>query len=192
MIDKIISYLNQRLEEIPELRKKSSSLNNPEFDYWIQNVITACGRISEGHKKKAEAITFYPMITFGGDNSRSENTSYHTGLNTTESFIKSVIEELNVWGSPNDTGKDAEEKTKATPHMNIYLTMSQSQSQQIIQSINLDDYDDETRKKVELLFQELQKKDKNKKNIAEIIKWLADKGIDVLISILLNQAGATK
>ena len=191
MTDKIVDYLSQKLEQIPELRQKKSSLNNPEFDQWIQNVVTVCGRISEDHKKQAKAFNFYPMITFGGDNSRSESSSYQSGLDSIESFIKSVIEELTIWGSPSSQSESTN-KVQPTQHTNIYLTISQSQSQQIIQSINLDDYDDDTKQKVELLFQELQKKNKNKQVIAETIKWLADKGVDVLIAILLSQVGATK
>ena len=73
----------------------------------------------------------------------------------------------------------------------LHLNLSQQQVQQIIQTINLDAYDDETKEKVNELFDELKKQEKNKSKISNIVKWLADKSVDALIAILLAQANLT-
>ncbi len=186
MTDKVLGYLKQKLENIPELRAKNSALDNPEFDKWIQDVITACGRISKEHKTRAENLSFSPFVLSGGDDDRSYwQSSYQSGLNYAESFIKSIIEELETWGAPGDISQ-SQIRNKAVSTI-INLTISQQQSQQIIQSINLSDYNSEIKEKVTELLDELEKTNKDKTKIKDTVKWLADKSVDVLIAILLNQ-----
>lgn len=184
--DKLIQFFNSKLNNITELRK-ISDYRDPTFTTWWNTIISTCERMGQSYKQKVDRIHFYPGILVGGaDNSARYAKAYHRGLDDAESFIKSIIEELETWGMSNDeSARVSSNKSSSTI---INLTISQQQSQEIIQSINLDDYDDETKSKVNELLDELKKKDKNKVKITNAIKWLADKSVDVLITIILNQA----
>lgn len=109
------------------------------------------------------------------------------GINSTIAYLNSQIEDIREWGLP-------EEKTKVMSGresgMQISITQNQSQAQAAIFSgINLDKYDKETQRKAKELFEELEKPKKNKVKISDIIKYLADKAVDILISIMVSKGG---
>jgi hypothetical protein len=194
MEEKYYNYFESKLEVLPELRKYSSCTNNPAFDKWWGSIEAACEHMGDRYKQRADVISFFPGILLSGDNRASINERYQSGLNQAEAFIETLMEELQTWGL--DMGSSGSDRTSASNEdglrqdkaFNLFLTVSQQQAQQIIQTINLDNYDDETRQQVNVLFEELNKKSKDKNKIASIVKWLADKSVDALIAILLARA----
>lgn len=184
--DKLIQFFTTKLEKIPELK----NLNNKDstFTTWWNTITSTCERMGESYKKRADRIRFYPsVITMGGDNSAAYARSYQSGLNDAEAFIKSVIEELETWGYGGEGDKDNEAAKQSAPDSKVVLnlTISQQQAQQITQTINLSQYDPEVQQKVQELLDELKKESKDKPKIISVVKWLADKGVDALIAILL-------
>jgi len=190
MEEKYYNYFKTKLEKLPDLRKYASSIDNPEFEKWWGSIKATCERMGPSYIKRANRIHFFPMVLAGGDNSAAISSMYQSGLNQAGAFLESLMEELQTWGL--DTLlKNNQPSSNDADKFNLYLTISQQQAQQIIQTINLDDYDEEVRERVQDLFAELKKKDKDKSKIATIVKWLADKSVDALIAILLAKASLT-
>ncbi len=191
MEEKYYDYFKAKLVKLPELRKYQSSIDNPEFEKWWGSILATCERMGAKYKRRAEAIHFYPQVFAGGDDDRAYiNERYQSGLNQAGAFLETLMEELQTWGL-DDGHKDSSSRQDQDKAFNLYVTVSQQQAQQIIQTINLDDYDDETKQQVTELLAELNKKNKDKVKISNIIKWLADKSIDALIAILLAKANLT-
>jgi len=196
MEEKYYNYLKSKLETLPELRQYRSSIDNPSFDKWWDSIEATCERMGSKYKKRADRINFFPGVLTSGDDSVWINQSYQSGLNQAEAFLETLMEELQTWGLDKENPSDREysgngslrQKNEA---FNLFVTVSQQQAQQISQTINLDNYDEKTKQQVDNLFQELNKKTKDKGKIASIVKWLADKSIDALIAVLLAQAKLT-
>lgn len=196
MEEKYYNYFKSKLEALPELRKSKSCLDNPVFDKWWGSIKATCERMGDKYKKRADQIDFFPSVLTDGDNSIWINKRYQSGLNEAEAFVETLMEELQTWGldtsTPNSHHASSKESNlQGDKAFNLFVTVSQQQAQQIIQTINLDDYDEETKRQVNNLFQELNKEFKDKGKIAAIVKWLADKSIDALIAILLARANLT-
>ncbi|HEX6462505.1 MAG TPA: hypothetical protein VFZ58_04545 [Candidatus Saccharimonadales bacterium] len=196
MEEKYYNYFKLKLDVLPELRKSKSCLDNPAFDKWWGSIEVTCERMGDKYKKRADRIDFFPSVLTDGDDSIWINKRYQSGLNEAEAFIETLMEELQTWGL--DTGIPNSQHAslkESLPHQdkafNLFVTVSQQQAQQIIQTINLDDYDEGTKRQVNDLFQELNKESKDKGKIASIVKWLADKSVDALIAILLAKANLT-
>lgn len=195
MEEKYYNYFKQKLNLLPELRKGRSSLYNPTFEKWWLSITATCERMGSKYKKRADNINFFPNVLTSGDDSEWINKTYQSGLNQAEAFIETLMEELQTWGLDNSgDGKNISQVNgddKRFP-INLNVTVSQQQAQQIIQTINLDNYDDETKEKIEQLFSELGKHTKNKSKISNIVKWLADKSVDALIALLIAKLNLPK
>lgn len=192
MEEKYYNYFKSKLAKLPELRQYSSSLDNPDFEKWWNSILATCERMGEKYKQRAEKIHFFPQILGSTDDDFYIRKRYQSGLNQAGAFIETLMEELQTWGlDDNSAHTSSSIRSDQDKSFNLYLTVSQQQAQQIVQTINLDEYDDDTRQKVNDLLAELNKKDKNKSRIANIIKWLADKSVDALIAVLLAKANLT-
>jgi hypothetical protein len=184
--EKLIQFFTVKLEKITELR----SLNNKDstFTTWWNTITSTCERMGESYKKRANRVRFYPIVvTMGGDNNVAYARSYQSGLDSAEALIKSIIEELETWGyeGEQNEGNKSAKQSRHEDRVILNLTISQQQAQQITQSINLSQYAPEVQQKVQELLDELKKESKDKPKIINIAKWLADKGADALIAILL-------
>ena len=191
MEEKFYNYFKLKLGAISDLMKYQSSINNPAFEKWWGSITATCERMGPRYKQRADRINFFPSVLTSGDDSEWINQTYTSGLNQAEAFIETLMEELQTWGLDDSNNKKFTEKNKTNVEQspyNLYVTVNQQQAQQIIQTINLDKYDNETKEKVELLFSELSKLNKNKSKISNIVKWLANKSIDALIAILIAKA----
>lgn len=188
--EKLIDFFNSKLKQLPELRK-FNDYREPTFTTWWNTVKSTCERMGDSYKQKADRVRFSPGMTIGGqDNSARYARAYHQGLDNSEAFIKSLIEELETWGY--DSGSTNESSVKPLQDKVILnFTISQQQVQQITQTINLSQYDHEVQEKVQELLDELKKETKDKPKIVNIVKWLADKGTDALIAVLLAAAHLT-
>lgn len=188
--EKLIQFFKTKLEQLPDLRKLSD-YRDPTFTTWWNTVKSTCERMGDSYKQRAERIRFAPGMTIGGqDNSARYARSYQSGLNDAEALIKALVEELETWGY--ESGKAGEgSKISAHDKVVLNLTISQQQVQQITQTINLSQYDVEVQAKVQELLEELKKETKDKQKIVNIVKWLADKGTDALIAVLLAAAHLT-
>lgn len=91
---------------------------------------------------------------------------------------------METWGYGGETAS-VSKSPKVGEKVILNLTISQHQIQQITQNINLSQYDAEVQEKVHELLEELKKQAKDKPKIINTVKWLADKGADALIAILL-------
>jgi len=191
--DTLIDFFSNKLEKVPEL-ERLVTYKDPEFTAWWNTIKATCERMGQSYKDRALKIHFYPGMTImGADNSAAYANAYRRGLKDSVALIQSLIEELQTWGfegvqpSPKPEQKTANNDGKFV----LNLTVSQQQIQEITQNINLTQYDPEVQLKVEELLAELKKPTKNKSKIIDSVKWLADKGSDALIAILLASANLT-
>lgn len=194
MEDRYIDYFTNKLKDLPELRKGSSSVDNPAFEKWWGSIKATCERMGDTYLQRARKIRFFPSVLGGSRDDYYISQSYQAGLRQAEAFIETLIEELQTWGlndSLNTQSHASGQRSSQAPTYNLHVNLSQQQVQQIIQTINLDAYDEETKEKVTELFDELKKQEKDKSKISNIVKWLADKSVDALIAILLAQANLT-
>lgn len=193
MEERYFNYFQEKLKKLPELRQHGSCLDNPSFDKWWGSIELTCEHMGDRYKQRADRISFFPGVLTDGDDSAWINRSYQSGLNQAEAFLETLMEELQTWGL--DGGAPVNSPpSKGVTHgkeFNLFVTVSQQQAQQIIQTINLDDYDEQTKQKVNDLFEELRKENKDKNKISSVVKWLADKSVDALIAILLAKANFT-
>lgn len=188
--EKLIDFFNKKLEVLPELRNLQS-FRDPTFESWWNTVKSTCERMGEGYLKRANAVRFFPGVVIGGrDNSAAYSRAYQSGLDSAEAFIRSIVEELEMWGFGGSEEASRVQTPKSEPVV-LNLTISQHQAQQITQTINLSQYDEEVQAKVQELLNELKSQKKDKKKITGIVKWLADKGVDALIAILLASTNLT-
>lgn len=190
--DTLITFFNSKLDKLPELRKLATDEDQAFTEWW--NTITATyERMGDSYKNKADSINFSSSVVIRGeDNSASYAQAYQSGLNDAEAFIKSTIEELETWGFNGEPAHATSKKsTESDNRISLHLTITQQQVQQITQSINLAQYDEATQGKVEELLNELKKENKDKPKIISIVRWLADKGSDALIAILLAATNLT-
>lgn len=194
MEDRYIDYFTNKLKDLPELRKGSSSIDNPAFEKWWGSIKATCERMGDTYLQRARRIHFFPSVLGGSRDDYYISKQYQSGLNQAEAFIETLIEELQTWGlndSINVQPSARSAQSTQAPTYHLHVNLSQQQVQQIIQTINLDAYDEETKEKVTQLFDELKKQEKDKPKISSVVKWLADKNIDALIAILLAQANLT-
>lgn len=110
--------------------------------------------------------------------------NYVNSMQNMKELLVSFIEQLELF-TPSLSRNEKNEEKKQPIVQNFYIT--QSQAQQIENSINIEGQSAEVKEKVEELLNELKReKTKNKTKIGEIVKWLADRAIDVLIAILIK------
>lgn len=183
--DRVIEKMKQLVAQAQKLQNVKTS--SDDFKKWKTSVRAFLKRLGEDYLEEFEDIRFTPMAyTIGcGDGVFVE--ACREGINSTIAYLNSQIEDIREWGLP-------EEKTKVMSGrksgMQISITQNQSQAQAAIFSgINLDKYDKETQRKAKELFDELEKPHKNKLKISNIIKYLADKAVDVLITIMVSRSG---
>ena len=192
--DKLIQFFKKKLEDMPELRELRT-YKDPTFTTWWNTIKATCARMGESYLKNAEKIRLHPGMLIGGeDNSGRYYKAYQNGLNNVEAYIKSLVEELEMWGFNGVDASKGENIKKASDSdgkVVLNLTVSQQQIQEITQTINLSQYDQDVQEKVEELLAELKKPKKDKQKIVGAVKWLADKGADALIAILLASTHLT-
>lgn len=187
--EKLIQFFNTKLEQMPDL-KNLSDYRDIEFATWWNTITSTCERMGESYKQKAGRIRFSPgMVVGGADNSARYARAYQNGLTGAGAFIKSIIEELETWGYGPNEGSLKESKPDSKVVLN--LTISQQQAQQIGQTIQVEQYSEEIQKQVGALLDELRRPEKDKTKVISIVKWLADKGADALIAILLASVHLT-
>ncbi|MBM3210437.1 hypothetical protein FJZ39_03825 [Candidatus Saccharibacteria bacterium] len=187
--EKLIKFFNAKLEKISEIKNLNDS-DDPEFKAWWNTITSTCERMGESYKKRADQIRFYPSITFGDGDSRPYVRAFQSGVSSADAFVRSIIEELETWGYEPKTLTDSSQ-TLDRDKLILNLTISQQQVQQITQTINLSQYDADVQEKVQELLDELKKETKDKPKIVNLVKWLADKGTDALIAVLLAAAHLT-
>lgn len=192
--DKLIQFFKTKLEKIPEL-KEINNYDDPTFTAWWRTIQGTCERMGSSYAKKTQSVHFFPgVIVGGGDNSVAFSRAYQSGLVSAEALLNSLIEELETWGFngvPASGDGNAKKASPSDSKVILNLTVSQQQIQEITQTINLSQYDQDVQAKVEELLAELKKPAKDKKKIVNTVKWLADKGADALIAILLASTHLT-
>jgi hypothetical protein len=185
---KLINIFENKLKKVSELRGLGDA-SNPEFVTWWNTVTSTCERMGKSYKQKTDSITFTPsFISWDGDESAEFARAYERGLDQAVALIKSIIEVLETWGYEAETKSTHGVVKSSEGKITLNLAISQQQVQQISQTINLAQYDADVQEKVEELLGELKKENKDKARIVSIVKWLADKGVDALIAILLASA----
>lgn len=187
--EKLIEFFHAKLEKIPEI-KNLNDYDNPEFKTWWNTVKSTCERMGASYGRRAEQISFLPGIVFGGGDRGPYIRAFRRGVDSAEALIRSIIDELETWGYEQSTA-NASTQTSPQDKVILNLTISQQQVQQITQTINLSQYDADVQEKVQELLDELKKETKDKPKIVNIVKWLADKGTDALIAVLLAAAHLT-
>lgn len=184
-------YLKEKKDEIVNLR--STSYQDEPFLQWktsLDNVIFEEFGENSKEYKNFRSIQFH-ILAFRLPGRHLETpvdqNQFLDGLKKAEIFLCGLLEKINLYGiSDKKNNSDKVDKLISSDKnfvQNIYLT--QTQIQNISQKINLENLDQETKAKIEELFDELgNKTNQNKVKIGNIVKWLADRAIDVLIAIL--------
>lgn len=194
--DKVIEFLLKKKETINSL--KSLNPKDAGFSRWresLKNFIYKVFGDKSKEYKDFNRIQFVILrMRLAGTvpvSTTEDQETYSRGLNKAEIFIETLVENIKMFGIDNiDNTEDVPKQTtkpnrqvESSLIQNIYLT--QNQVQNISQTIDFDNLDSDIKIKVEELFNELKKQDgKDKNKIGLIIKWLADRAIDVLIAII--------
>ena len=179
--DKIVGFLKDKKDQIEEL--KALTADDKKFKAWYESLRAIAERMGETYVTRVNGWHFWrSVVSWGGeDDSAEKREAYLKGLDEAEAGLESMIEELELWGSPHVSDT---KKPKSGKDVTLNLTISQQQAQHLSSEIRLDQYDSATQAQVSELLSELQKKDKNKDKVKEIVKWLADKSVDALIALL--------
>jgi len=183
--EQLLQILKDKREKIDDLEKLK--YNSEEFTQWhdsVENILRKAFGDKSAEYTNFSKIHFLAMVLTmrGGDNSAEDQEAYISGLKKARSKLASIIEQIELFDYSNKTKSEKQNnKTGLIQHFHF----SQSQIQQIENKIDIQTLDPEVKKQLDLLFRELSKEEgKNKLKIGEIIKWLADKAIDVLIAII--------
>lgn len=157
--------------------------DDPEIDAWEnfteQLIIQAFGKPCINLNAYYSARHGGPIHFGMSENECQEN--YIRSRQGLKKLFEGFIDQLELL----DFSKNSNEPSTASHKtiQNIYIT--QSQAQQIENTLNIENQPAEVKEKVEELLGELKKKEtKNKNKVAETVKWLADRAIDVLIAII--------
>ena len=172
----IIEYLEEKLDAIDSLKDRDTS--DVEFKSWENSVKYIMRRLGKDYEMRMESIHFTPMaFIMGADNHEIFKDSYNSGLESARAVISSTIDEIKLLGiSPSECAAH-------TPSKDININVNQSVS---LVDANLGIYDDEVRRQVKNLQNELRKRTRDKNKIKKIIEWLLDKGTDALIAIIAS------
>lgn len=182
--DQKIAIIKEKLDMIPKMRELVNDA--PDFKKWHATVNNILVRLSKRHQLEFAQIHFTSMVSFGDSDDRIwDHRAFIRGLDDTEAILESVIEDLRLWDGIDENRSEQSKASKSDTTIN--LTISQQQSQQVINDIDLSQYDTEVQANVRELLDELKKKQKDRKRIQKILLWLSDKGVDALIAVLLSR-----
>ena len=184
MNDRLVEILNSHLTKIQELQ--SATYNSEEFAMWHTAVKLTLGQCNIEWKNEFLGIEFYPPYIIE-DSPAYTDSIYRNGLGRAQTLLAGCVTLLPAIELGNSS-QDAQSMVNGavTVTVNLNQTISQSQSQQIFNEIELERYDPEVQDKVKELFGELEKEEKNKPKIRSALLWLADKGADALMAIILH------
>ncbi len=190
--DKLTAFFAKKLEEIPRLRQLNGT-DDPAFNTWWNAIKATSERMGKEYVNRASGVNFWGSSVVVGDYSAAEEKQdYLQGLDQAQSFMEALIEELNLWGFKGQPQKSTASKNSAlNGNVVLNLTISQKQAQEITQTIHLSQYNQDVQDCVKQLLDELKRQDKDKNKIIGLVKWLADKGADALIAILLASTNLT-
>ena len=135
--------------------------------------------------KEFDDISFTPTIYVSGSGDGPFVRACNSGLDSAEAYIKATISDLELFGECKEEISLANQEQSKSQQNIVNISMAQQQN--ISQSIELSKCDEETRRKINELYTELESNNRNKEKIKDIIKWLADKSVDILIAILTQQ-----
>ncbi len=171
----IIEYLEEKLRAIDLLKDKDTS--DAEFKTWENSVKYIMGRLGKDYEERIASIHYAPMaFVIGADNGEIFKDSYNSGLESARAVISSQIDEIKLLGIPSIVQLEAFSN-------GININVNQNL---LLNNLDMSNYDYEVRAKVEDLYKELKKKDRDKSKIIKIVRWLLDKGADALIAIIAN------
>lgn len=185
--EKLINFFRGKISEIDDL--KNLSLNDAKFKKWHATILATCRRMDGDYASRFDEISYIPAAwTLDGDNSELFMYSYNDGLLNAKALLEAFVEELEIWGYSNGSEDIvATEKSSSTntqqPVVNFNISQNQTQSQSVSNPINLSMYNEEVQEKLKELAKEIRKPN-NSGKIAPIVRWLADKSIDALITLL--------
>lgn len=180
---KAIDLINKqaaKIDEIIELDYRDPKVNSWE-SFTEQLLVHSFGKPHDNLIKFSYTLNSGGPIIMGmSDREWQEN--YVKSMENMKELLLSFAEQLELFSPVLHLDRNSEEK-KQPIIQNFYIT--QSQAQRIENTINIEEQPTEVKERVEELLSELKKeKTKDKSKISEIIKWLADRSIDVLIAIL--------
>ncbi len=179
--EKLIDFFRGKISEVDDL--KTSSFNDEKFKKWHATILATCKRMGRDYALRFDDISYTPAIFFGDDDDNDLFArSYSNGLLDAKALLEAFVEELEIWGYDGDSGAGKLKVAKSQqPAVNV--NVSQNQSQSIPNPINLSMYNKETQEKLKELAEEIHKPN-NRSKVIPIVKWLADKSVDALITLL--------
>lgn len=182
--DKFIQIVDKKLQQAEDLY--SRSYESSEFKRWRATVkdliINAFGtnshQFGDFHRIVHIPRTVLPTSP------QEDHQAYIKGLDEDKALLLAMRESAEDYGIPSERSPENPSSTKTAGLVqNFYLT--QNQVQNVQNEIDIDNLDESVRDQLNQLFSELKKKDsKDTSKIADIVKWLADNAIQVLIAVL--------
>lgn len=181
--DSLITFFQKKIAEIDKLN--GLGLDNAGFQKWRAAILATCKRMGGDYASRFDEISYMPAVwTIDGDNSELFAYAYDKGLLSAKALLEAFVEELETWGYDGDSKAEKSKVAKSQqPAVNVNVSQNQTQSQSISTSINLSAYNEETQEKLKELAEEIRKPN-NRSKVTPIIKWLADKSADALITLL--------
>jgi hypothetical protein len=186
MNDRLVEILNLHLAKIQELQ--SATFNSEEFAMWHVAVKLTLSQCNIEWKNDFLGIEFYPPYIIE-DSPAYTDSIYRNGLVRAQALLAGCITLVPVLDlSSHSQHVSSADNRAVTVTVNLNQTISQTQSQKIFNEIELEQYDPEVQDKVKELFNELEKEEKDKPKIKSALSWLADKGADALMAIILHSS----
>lgn len=188
---KLISYFQDRAGQLSQLRQAAELDDDMEFKKWWGGIESTLQRMGGDYPKKMNGIHFSPMvIRMGYRDMPAEQRAYQRGLDDAQAMLNALLEELDMWGYEG-VKSDTPTKGSKVSAVTLNVTMSQKQIQEINQKIDIKQFAPDVQEQLKTLLDELKKEDKDIGKVRSTVKWLADKGTDALIAVLLASANLT-
>jgi len=181
-----VGAFKMKLEEIPSLRGLNSDA--PAFMKWERSAKSTIRTVYGEASAEYTDFNQTHFISYNMYSTEAEDAkAYEHGLDAATAQIEAHIENLSLFGLPSHS----KGKGTSTPSRSVqggltqHIHLSQTQVQQLRNEVDLSGYDSETQAQANELLSELSKgKTQDKTKIAAIVKWLADKSVDILIAYM--------
>ena len=163
-----------------------SQFNTSKLKLWqIHGArVLESGYDSEIANEFEKIISRSAVIRMGSSDQQMFYDTYRPKIQKGLDFLKSlqtmsIAKKLSI--------EPMQEPSRGGLTQNFFLT--QSQIQEVHNEIDFSSYDPEVQSNVEVLLEELKKKEgQDKSKIASTVKWLADRSIDVLIALIARHS----
>jgi hypothetical protein len=184
--EKFVEIVDKKLRQLEGLQ--NFTYESSEFKVW-HNTTKELIALTYGEKSRQyqEFCTHMHISTnIFGTSPQEEAYAYKKGLEQDKATLLALKENVETYGLSETVTESSKDIKRSSITQNFYL--NQTQVQAVKNELNIEALDAETKSKLTDLLGELEKpSNKDKAKIRELIKWLADKAIDVLLALITSQ-----